>query len=144
MKILLIILLFLITCKLFAPGMRSLTIMRDEAIKPYTRMIKAIVRIESMNGKYLFDPKDGSVGWFHIRQIRLTDYDRRTGNHYTLKDCYDYEIAKKICLYYISKCDYRDIKSMSIAWNGKSLHNKYYHKILEFIEDWGIVSPKKK
>jgi hypothetical protein len=112
-----------------APPLREVVICQPEQINPYSDIIRAVTTIESANGKYLYNAKENAIGWFGIRPIRLEDYNRRTGQNITHAQCYDYETGKRIFLYYASKIDYRDIKSICIAWNGKSKHNKYYAKI---------------
>jgi hypothetical protein len=114
---------------LTAPPNKTLCIFEGERINPYIRILKAITDIESSNGVILLNKKENAVGWFGIRPIRLNDYNIKTGKHITLKQCYDYEIGKMICMYYISQVDYRDIKGVAVAWNGKSKENKYYQKL---------------
>ena len=141
MRTITIILLLFLSLRAFAPSAKSLWIERIEPIRPYERMLKAIAKIESQNGNknYLFDPSDSSCGDFHIRPIRLRDYNQRTGNRFKMADVYNYDIAKRIVLYYISQCDYRDVKAMSIAHNGVSKRNLYYQKIQKTLTDSPVL-----
>jgi hypothetical protein len=136
MKIILLVILFFIAVKLFAPGITQFCIEKAEKINPYGRIINAITTVESLNGRFLYNPIENSVGWFHIRQIRVTDYNQRTGSNITLQDCYDYEVSKTIFLYYA--CQYRpdEYEKISCEWNAgpnwkqiKSVKN-YYKKVL--------------
>ena len=130
MKTMFTVTLFLLLTKsLFAPEYITLVIFEATPVNPYEPIIKAVVQIESANGKYLFNAKENAVGHFGIRPIRLDDYNKRTGQNIKLSDCYDYATGRRIFLHYASQIDYRDIKGICISWNGKSKENRYYNKI---------------
>jgi hypothetical protein len=134
MKIILLVILFFIAVKLFAPGITQFCIQEAEKINPYTRIINAVTTIESLNGRFLYNPIENSVGWFHIRQIRVTDYNQRTGSNITLQDCYDYETSKKIFLYYACQYLPDEYESISKAWNGSGKQTEiYWQKILKVL-----------
>lgn len=127
----------MITTILFTALFSSLTappyscgyVIQGEAINPYIRIMNAVTTVESTNGKYLLNAKENAVGWFGIRPIRLNDYNKKTGKHITLDECYSFETGRMIFLYYASQYDYRDIKGICVSWNGVSKENKYYAKI---------------
>jgi hypothetical protein len=125
----LLILLLLIPVDLFAPKYGAVPILSHEPINPYEKIIKAVTIVESAEGKYLYNPAEEAIGWFQVRKIRLDDYNFRTGESITHEECYDYEVGRKIFLYYISQIDYRDIKAIAINWNGVSERNLYYKKL---------------
>ena len=125
----LLILLLLIPVDLFAPKYGAIPILSREPINPYEKIIKAVTIVESAEGKYLYNPAEEAIGWFQIRPIRVEDYNERTGESITHEECYDYEVGRKIFLYYISQIDYRDIKAIAINWNGISERNLYYKKL---------------
>lgn len=125
----LILILSLFTALLKAPEFKTVAILVPEVVNPYTPIVSAVTFIESSNGNILLNEKEMAVGWFGIRPIRLKDYNDRTGKAITLDQCYDYETGKMIFLYYASQIDYRDIKAISICWNGRSKENKYYAKL---------------
>jgi len=130
MKRIIIITLFLALFQaICAPPLREAVICQPEEINPYEAITHAVTTIESSNGVNLCNAKEQAVGYFGIRPIRLEDYNKRTGQNITHAQCYDYEIGKRIFLYYASQVDYRDIKGICIAWNGKSIYNKYFAKI---------------
>jgi hypothetical protein len=124
-----IILFCFLSLKLSAPPDAKFYVAKSEVIAPYEAIIRAVTTVESANGKYLFNAKENAVGWFGIRPIRLRDYNKQTGKSYTLADCYDYEIAKSIFLFYATQFNPDDIKGICVSWNGKSLYNRYYQKI---------------
>jgi hypothetical protein len=113
----------------------EVVICQPEEINPYEAIIHAVTTIESSNGVNLYNAKEQAVGYFGIRPIRLEDYNKRTGQNITHAQCYDYETGKRIFLFYVSQVDYRDIKGICIAWNGKSKENRYYAKIQAVLND---------
>ena len=125
----LLILLLLIPVDLFAPKYGAVPILSREPVNPYEKIIKAVTIGESAEGKYLYNPAEEAIGWFQVRKIRLDDYNIRTGESITHEECYDYEVGRKIFLYYVSQIDYRDIKAIAINWNGVSERNLYYKKL---------------
>lgn len=129
MKTILIILFLLIATKAFCPDLRRAAIICPESINPYEAIIKAVVTVESKGDTFAYNPVEGAVGAFQVRQIKLDEYNRLTGEMLKLSDCYKYETSKRIFLYFASQIDYRDVKSICIKWNGKSTHNKYYKKV---------------
>ena len=129
MKLILILSLF--SALLKAPDIKTIPILVSEAVNPYTPIVNAVSFIESSDGMKLINKKENAVGWFGIRPNKLQDYNDRTGQNITHDQCYDYETGKKILLWYISQCDYRNVLGMSRAWNGKSTKNIYYSKIMK-------------
>ena len=129
MKTILIIILSLFSGTLYAPGYHSIPLLIDNPANPFEKIIMAIVRIESNGNDSAYNKKENAVGAFQIREIRLKDYNQRTGSNYQLQDCYDYEVSKKIFLYYASKFHPEDIKGICVCWNGVSKENKYFNKV---------------
>lgn len=133
MKTILTLILLCFSISLSAPPDKRLVIFEGEAIRPYEAITRAVVNVESANGKYLFNAKENAVGFFGIRPIRLQDYNERTGKSITLDQCYSYEVGEMIFFWYASQIDYRDIKAICISWNGVSKRNLYYKKILNVL-----------
>lgn len=115
--------------QLTAPPAQSIVILQTEPVNPYEAITRAVTTIESGNGRYLLNEKEMAVGWFGIRPVRLNDYNVKTHSNITLNECYEYETGRMIFLWYVSQIDYRDIKAISICWNGRSKENKYYAKL---------------
>lgn len=129
MKKLFTILLFLMLFKsLPAPGYATLVVTRESAIEPYEKLWKITCFIESTNRPYVIGDNGESYGIAQIQQVRLDDYFEKTGIRYSVADCFNVDVSKKIWLYYASQFDYRDIKSISKDWN-KSKTNRYYLKV---------------
>jgi hypothetical protein len=112
-----------------SPPPVTLYIETAEAVNPYERLIKAIVEVECKGDYMALNPKELATGPFQIRPIRLRDFNQRTSSNYTLQDCFDYEISKKIFLYYALQFHYSDVRSIAIDWN-KSVTDIYYLKVL--------------
>jgi hypothetical protein len=119
MKKLVLTLVLLILCfsfRLFAP-VSPPVIFISEPIHPYEALWAAVCQIESggnvmaIGDKHL---KKHSYGIVQIRQSRLDDYAKRTGIHYTVKDCFDKKISKSIFMYYAVS----DYETCARMWNG--------------------------
>ena len=122
----LIITLFSLTLK--APSDEAIRIVKTEPIRPYETIINAIVEVESNGNVLAYNPKEGATGAFQIRQIRLDEYNKLSGENLKLSDCYDYETSKRIFLFYSCKFHPSDYKSIAIDWN-KSKTLKYWNKV---------------
>ena len=118
----------LFTATLQAPNDGSMVIVKTEAISPYETIINAVVTIESGGNTFAYNAKEGATGAFQIRQIRLDEYNKLLGENLKLTDCYDYEVSKRIFLFY--SCQFRpdDYRSIAIDWN-KSKTDKYWNKV---------------
>jgi hypothetical protein len=128
MKRSILILFFgLFSAVLSAPPFEVVYIAIPKEINAYDPLIRAITTVESMNGKYVYNEKENAVGWFQIRQVRIDDFNNRTGKAYTLADCYDYEISKEVFLFF---CQGRDFESVAKSWNGSGpMTEIYWQKI---------------
>jgi len=95
-RLLLITTLLMLFSSLPAPGFPRLFIAVGEPVNPYSRIIKAVIAVESSNGTNLFNAKENAAGWFGIRPVRLKDYNEKTGKNITHAECFDYEVGKMI------------------------------------------------
>ena len=100
---------------LSAPPSTSVVIFASEGICPYEPLIRAVIMVESNNGKYLFNPDENAVGYFQVREVRVKDYNKRMGTDYVLSDFYDYELSRRMFLHY---CQGRSFESVAKSWNG--------------------------
>jgi len=101
-----------------APDTKVTYILVSEPIDAYDRLIRAVVQVESAGDHLAYNIVEEAAGAFQIRPIRLLDYYQRTGNNYTLEDCYNYEISKEIFLYYARETGYPDYETIARNWNG--------------------------
>ena len=109
----LLILMTFTVCK--APEWKSLYVEKAEGIQKYKPLVYAVTWVESKHGQYVWNPKEEAVGWFQIRQVRVDDYNKRTGASYTLEDFYDYHLSEKMFLYY---ADGKSFEHAARSWNG--------------------------
>jgi hypothetical protein len=131
MRTILIIILFFITIRVFAPGVKVILIERAKALSQFDKLIEAVSWVESTHGKYLYNSREGAVGWLQIRQCRLDDYNKKTGSHYKLQDCYDYELSRRIFLYYSHGKNY---EKAARDWNGSGYKTiTYWNKVKMYL-----------
>ncbi len=127
-----VILILISFCGLLkAPNYKSGYIVRSEPINYYTPLIKAVVMVESNNGKYLFNPAENAIGFFQIRECRIKEFNNLTGKNYTHAEMHDYSKAREVFLYY---CRGRDYETIARAWAGgesgtKKATNDYWSKV---------------
>ncbi len=125
MAIMIFILLFSIP--VIAPGYKTLCIVRTEPINYYENLIQAVVKVESNGNRYAFNALEGAIGAFQIRECRIQHYNRLTGSKYVLNDCYDYELSRKVFLYF---CQDRNYELVARSWNGTGeMTKQYWNKI---------------
>ena len=130
MTILIITLAF---CSLLtAPPYTSLYIERAIEFNYYTPLIKAVVMVESCNGKYTYNAEEGAVGWFQIRNCRVQEYNKEKGTNYVLTDFYNYELSREMFLHYTRGRDYETIARAWCAGEAgtKKASEKYWKKIM--------------
>ena len=81
----------------------------------YEPLIKAIVQWESKGNHFAFNALENAVGAFQIRQCRIDHYNQLAGTNYTLEDCYDYSLSKRIFMYFAYG---KDWERAAKDWNG--------------------------
>jgi hypothetical protein len=82
------------------------------------KLINAVRICESgMNDFAVGKAKD--TGPLQITPIRLLDYNRLTKSHYTLNDCYKFEVSKKIFLFYAGRVGFfpTNFEEICRRWN---------------------------
>jgi hypothetical protein len=134
LKRLLVIFILMMPVKAPAPGLEVAYIFIPEQINLYERLIKAVVQVESLGDTLACNQTEEATGAFQIRPIRLRDYNQRTGSNYKLEDCYNYEISKKIFLFYAKRIGYPDYESISRNWNGSGSNTlDYWERVKTFL-----------
>lgn len=128
MKQSLLILFLLISIRVMAPTERYLTLLRPEGINPYLNLYKASCFVESSHRANVINHDENAYGLVQIRQGKLTDYNNETGNNYTLQDCLNPDVSKKIWMHFADKYDYWDYETIAKRWNA-STTDKYWNKI---------------
>ena len=128
MKHFLLILFLLISIRVMAPTERFLILSDHPPVNPYLNLYNASCFVESSHRAKVINEKEQAYGIVQIRIGKLTDYNNETGNHYTLQDCLNPYISKKIWMHFAAKYDHRDYERIAKAWN-RSRTDKYWNKI---------------
>jgi hypothetical protein len=68
-----------------APMVNSLYIIVEQPVKPFDKLIKAVLLVESAGDTLAFIIDEEAVGCLQIRSIRLSDYNQWTGKNYKMK-----------------------------------------------------------
>jgi hypothetical protein len=110
----------------FSPGNRVINIPLKEGINPYERVWQSVCWVESKNDPKAYNPKELATGIAQIRPIRLKDYNKRIGKHYTLQQMFDPKISKEIFLFYANKFSPYEIDRVAKKWNGSGKKTKEY------------------
>ena len=136
MKAILISLISLFCVNLYAPPSRpfptkeqsyQFTILTNPQFRIYYPLIKAIVYVESRGNDSAYNEKEGAIGAFQIRQIRIDHYNRLTGKCYQHEEMYEYDKALEVFLYY---CEGKSFENAAKSWNGSGPKTKiYWHKV---------------
>jgi hypothetical protein len=132
LKIILAFLFFLITFRVSAPEAKVLTVFVSKPVYPYDRLVNAIIHVESKGDSLAYNLIEQAIGAFQIRPIRLRDYNNRTGNRYTHKDCFNLKVSKEIFLYYADIIGYPNYELIAREWNGSGRTTLDYWKKVRF------------
>jgi hypothetical protein len=117
-KSIFVAILLLQTSRLLAPSFIAGCILASAPVNPYDRLIKAVIQVESAGDTLAFNIPEKAIGAFQIRPIRVLDYNQRTGNNYKLENFSNYELSRKIFLYYADRIGFHDYESIARNWNG--------------------------
>ena len=110
-----------LTFRAYAPEHRDMVIVKDAPIQPYESVWKAVCYVESRHNAYAIGDlnlKNWSYGVAQIRQSRLDDYNRQSGNYLVLADMYSIEKSKQVFMWYASQYRPDQIEQISRCWNG--------------------------
>jgi hypothetical protein len=127
-RIIIISVLLLSSIRVLAPVRLSLAIEQYSPYNPYKKLIYAVGKVETNCDTMAYNPVEQAVGIFQIRPIRLRDYNKRTGNHYKMKDLYNYKISEKIFLYYAELAGPYNAEKIAKNWNGSGSRTIQYWK----------------
>ncbi len=128
------ILLIFFSLHLSAPRLESLIILSYPPVNPYQNLIKAIGIVETKNDTLAYNPLEKAAGYFQIRPIRLEEYNRRTGNNYSMIDLFNYDISEKIFLYFADLIGPYDFERIAKRWNGSGqMTISYWNRIKEYL-----------
>ncbi len=127
-KFIISLLFFSLALTALAPVSKSFVISRPLVINPFASLIYATGMVETLGNNMAYNEHENAVGIFQIRQVRVDDYNRRTGAKYTLPDMFNYSISEKIFLYFASLVGPYDLERIAKAWNGSGPMTENYWK----------------
>jgi hypothetical protein len=134
LKCLLIVFFSLYSFRASAPDIKVAYILVSDRIDVYEKLIKAVVLVESFGDTMACNILEQATGAFQIRPIRLLDYNQRTGNKYEIKDCYNYDISRKIFLYYAMQIGFPKYETIARRWNGSGETTiEYWEKVKSYL-----------
>jgi len=133
-KLFFIVFLASSTIRAIAPSLNLLVILQPPPDEPYTRLIYAVGMVEGKGDTTAYNEREKAAGYFQIRPIRLVDYNKRTGNFYSMRDMFDYEISKKVFTYYASQIGPYDLEKIAKNWNGSGAKTlEYWKRIRQYL-----------
>ena len=128
-KLLIAVFLFLtFAFQAVAPDSNGFIVFESPAVNPYRDLMYAIGMVETEGNIMAYNDIENAVGIFQIRQVRIDDYNRRTGSNYALADMFDPELSEKVFLYFASKYKPYELEKIAKAWNGSGPRTEYYWK----------------
>lgn len=131
-KLILIILISLAAGYLFAPGRVELPISAGIPVNPFEKLWIATIEVE-LQGKAdtTINRNEWAYGPGQIRECKLTDYNNETGNHYSLLDCLNRDVARKIYMHFANKYGPMDLETIAKTWNGSGPMTEDYWKLIK-------------
>jgi hypothetical protein len=127
-------LFFLSAIRVFAPDSNTITVIKEPAFQPYSKLLYATAMVETMGNSLAYNEFENAVGIYQIRQVRIDDYNRRTGSNHSLTEMFDPLLSKKIFLYYASRYEPHELEKIAKAWNGSGpMTELYWKRIREYL-----------
>lgn len=145
-KLLLTLILYIsVICSASAPPSNTLFIAAGTPIiyydaGYYTRLIDALYQLEAGRNPFAFNVKEEAYGPLQIRPNRLAHYNKLTGDNYVMEDCFNFEISKKIFLYFTThdgngrSIPHKSWEQAAKNWNGSGpMTIAYWEKVKNLI-----------
>jgi len=130
-KFLFTALLLILTFTALAPENNIVVVSKAPLINPFTQLIYATGMVETLGNTAAYNALENAVGIFQIRQVRVDDYNLRTGSNYRLVDMYDYAVSEKIFLYFASLTGPYNFEKIARSWNGSGPMTDLYWKRIQ-------------
>jgi len=132
----LVVLLMLITSlPALAPESNLTIIPRFSGINPYLSLLYAVGMVETQGNTLAYNNFENAAGIFQIRQVRVDDYNRRTGSKYSLTDVFDYTVSEKIFMYFASVIGPYEFEKIAKAWNGSGpMTERYWERVKKYLD----------
>ena len=133
-KIIFILSFLLAGLRVAAPESNLFIIAESPGVQPFSGLMYATAMVETMGNTLAYNEFENAVGIFQIRQVRIDDYNRRTGRNYCLEDMYDPQLSEKVFLYFASLAGPYKFEKIAKAWNGSGpMTELYWKRIKEYL-----------
>jgi hypothetical protein len=127
-KILLVSVFLIPGIGVVAPDSNTLTILDVPSVNPFADLMYATAMVETMGNILAYNEFENAVGIFQIRQVRIDDFNRRTGLNYRLVDMFNPQLSEQVFLYFASLYGPYELEKISKAWNGSGPRTELYWK----------------
>lgn len=126
--------LLLSTARAIAPNVNVLPVVESRPVDIYERLMQAILQVESAGDTMAYNPVEQAYGPFQIRPIRLTDFNKRTGKTYLMRDCYTLRVSREVFRYYAVRIG-SDYETIAKKWNGSGVMTiDYWRKVKNVLD----------
>lgn len=120
--------------RVVAPEENYFIISESPGIRPFTDLMYATAMVETMGNASAYNEIENAVGIYQIRQVRIDEFNRRTGTNYNLTDMFDPELSAKVYLYFASLAGPYNLERIARAWNGSGpMTELYWRRIKEYL-----------
>jgi len=134
-KFLIVLFMLVTTLPALAPESNLTLIPRFSGINPYFSLLYAVGMVETQGNTLAYNNFENAAGIFQIRQVRVDDYNRRTGSSYSLADVFDYAISEKIFMYFASVIGPYHLEKIAKAWNGSGpMTERYWERVKKYLD----------
>jgi hypothetical protein len=123
-----LVLFILITIRASSPGIDSIIVPTPPPYNPFLRLMYATGMVETKGNAEAYNLFENAVGIFQIRQVRVDEYNRRTGSNYKLADMFDYSVSEKVFLFFASDIGPYHFERIAKSWNGSGPKTEAYWK----------------
>lgn len=133
-KLLFTLSLLLAGLRVVAPEANYFIISESAGIRPFSDLMYATAMVETMGNTSAYNELENAVGIYQIRQVRIDEFNKRTGSNYNLSDMFDPELSAKIYLYFASLKGPYNLERIAKAWNGSGpMTELYWRRIKEYL-----------
>jgi hypothetical protein len=133
-KLIFMLSFLLMSFRVSAPEAKSFSIYEYPDIRPFTDLMNAIAMVETMGNPLAYNEFENAVGIFQIRQVRIDEYNRRTGNNFSLSEMYDPKLSEKVFLYFAARYGPYNLEKIAKSWNGSGpMTELYWKRIKEYL-----------
>lgn len=139
MKKMILTIILLITCFcLHAPNITiAYIIMPRDITDPYEDLYEAVKTVESSGKADIINHAEGAYGCVQIRQVKLNEYNRKTGSSVKLRDCLDEKTSRRIFMWHCMQYD--NLVLAAKKWNGSGpMTEIYWAKVKKHLKTTNI------